>query len=116
MAEKYHEEIKNALEISDEELLLTIGMSDSYELSPIDSLRRGEAMYRNLKVKLRGTICESDFIVDYFSKEGNETTKVDIIAAIADSIAGYLYGVSPVTIAVLISREGIHNYCSNEKS
>jgi len=57
-------------------------------------------------------ICQSPTIQKFLQSE-KTFKRVEIIAAIADVISGFLTGVSLATVSVLIAREGISSYCDN---
>lgn len=62
----------------------------------------------------RNVICGNEEIVKYLNKDSSTETKVHLVTAVLDLIASICIGVSPVTVSVLLVREGIEKLCAQE--
>ena len=96
-------------------LLKEIGKDSSagMAISPVDPEDAGETWFAKSKSKLRETICQSQSVTTYLEcpKRWDEAV---LVAAIADLISSLCVGVSPVTVAALVLKKGLHTLCSNE--
>lgn len=101
-------EIQSSLET--ELLLRMLGASRSTGASPATA-RDGKAILANARRTLRQRICVDERVKAECAAAGNP--KVLLAAAIVDCIAGAVTGVSPITVAVLLVREGLDSLCKD---
>jgi hypothetical protein len=80
---------------------------------PRDLARRGAEIYQNLKAELRQIVCGSKTVVAFYDSKNASPDSVALIGAVADCISGYVTGISPVVVSVLLVREGLHLYCKD---
>jgi hypothetical protein len=104
-------EIRKKLELSDDQLLVELGQSLGKGATFTDALKRGRQVFENLRHELRIQICSNANVIRcYKAAKGDEAT---LIAAIIDAIGGLLHGIAPATVAVLLFRMGLTNYCGS---
>ena len=103
-------EIESQLSVDTELLLRLLGSSQSMGATPATP-QDGEVILENAKRTLREQICLAEGVKAAHATTGN--SKVLLVAAIVDCIAGATTGVSPVTVAVLLVTEGIDTFCKD---
>lgn len=106
-------EIESQLTLDTDLLLQILGSSLSIGASPGTSTD-GRAILANVKRTHRERIC-ADVKVQAARKYSTHS-KVLLVAAVVDCIAGAVTGVSPITVAVLIVREGLDSLCGEHAS
>ena len=100
--------------LSDDELFLMLGREiahDETRLRPpsvSDFITSGKVWFHTHLESLRVVVCRQD-ILEQLNSEG-----ATLIGAVADLIAAVCTGVSPVTVAILICRRGLKNFCRVE--
>ncbi|MCA6597986.1 MAG: hypothetical protein IM539_17240 [Pseudanabaena sp. M046S1SP1A06QC] len=82
--------------------------------APEDPEKSGADAFKNYSRSLKSKICQN-LVIQEFLCSKRTYTRVQIAAAIADSITGYLSGISLLAVSVLIAREGISAYCECEE-
>ncbi|MFK0276095.1 hypothetical protein ACIQUG_20610 [Ensifer sp. NPDC090286] len=113
MLELSEANITRLLEADREELLREIGASTGKFAGPTDLVARGREIYENIRSKLRDKICRSPTVFRIWSENQTETKHL-VIAAITDCIAGFILGLSPATVAVLLYKDGLPDFCKAE--
>jgi hypothetical protein len=103
-------EIENQLSLDSELLYRMLGASQSLGATP-GTARDGKVMLANTQRNLRDRICADKNIERIY--KAAQHSKVQLAAAVLDCIAGAVTGVSPITVAVLIVKEGVHLLCEN---
>jgi hypothetical protein len=104
-------EVRRKLRLSNDELMAELGQSLGKGATFTDALKRGRTVLENISRELRGRICSnSEVIRCYKASKGDEVT---VIATIVDAVAGSLHGVAPATVAILLFRMGLTNYCGS---
>lgn len=75
----------------------------------------GKRWVDNNKARLVQLICKNENIIKLYNKmeDPKGEKKILLVTAIADLIAGVCIGVSPVTVAALLTKEGINKLCPN---
>ncbi len=113
MSSERNQRILQALRLTEDELLMSLGE----ELVPHtigafpkkeELIDKGKEWMNRLHDKVQCVVCSSTKVREAFEK--NED--VLIAAAIADVIVGFCTGVSPVTVAALITKRCLLNFCS----
>ena len=103
--------IEDLLAMETADLLKLIGEESAKNAGPTDWIERGREIYINLKEKLREKICTSEKIRNAWM-ENKVQNKHTIISAIIDCISGFVIGITPATVAVLLYKDGLPEYCS----
>mgnify|MGYP006302558421 FL=1 len=103
--------IDDLLAMETADLLKLIGEESAKNAGPTDWIERGREIYLNLKEKLRETICKSEKVRNAWLENQVENTHI-IISAIIDCISGFVIGITPATVAVLLYKDGLPEYCS----
>jgi hypothetical protein len=104
-------EIRSKLLLPDDELLAELGRSLGKGATFTDALKRGRQVFENLRHELRTKICSNAKVIHcYKATKSDEAT---LIAVIIDAIGGALHGIAPATVAVLVFRTGLGNYCGS---
>jgi len=103
-------ELERKLADSREQLILDLGQTLTKGAIGADARRKGLEIYENLKDKLQASICTSQEIRALHEAMG-DGREVLLIAALADLVSGLVVGVSPVTFAVLLVKDGLALYC-----
>ena len=101
-------EIESQLSLDTDVLLIMLGSSHALGASP-ETPRDGKAILKNAKKALRSQICSSENVRRAYAS--TENSKVLLVSAVIDCIAGAVTGVSPITVAVLLVKEGIDELC-----
>jgi hypothetical protein len=102
-------EISTKLQLLDKDLYADLGKSSNHQMSPSDAVRRGIALYKNIKNKIQPSICTNDTIKQHFN---DDHEKVVLISSVADLVSGLFFEISPITVAVLLVKEGLNSYCA----
>lgn len=109
-------EIESQLSMDSELLLRMLGASHSLGATP-GTIRDGKAILENAKRSFKQQVCADPKVQSTYRASGN--SKVLLAAAVLDCIAGAVTGVSPITVAVLLVKEGLGSLCkdtwSNDK-
>ena len=103
-------EIESQLTVDTDLLLRMLGSSQSMGATPASS-RDGKMILENAKRTLRETICADKSVKAIHATSAN--AKVQLAAAILDCIAGVVISVSPITVSVLLVKEGIDTLCKD---
>lgn len=103
-------EIESQLSLDSELLYRIIGASQSIGATP-GTARDGKVIIENAKRTLKERICTASNVQTVYKTSQN--SKVQLAAAILDCIAGAVSGVSPITVAVLLTKEGINLLCED---
>ena len=103
------------LELSDEELFERIGR----EVGGITAaqgrprsywIKRGRSWFQSRLSTLTTSICANESLRKLWVEEDRQETVV-LVTAVADLISSIVTGVSPFTVALLLSRRGLGNIC-----
>lgn len=105
------EEVENALTKSDEELFTQLGSLPMKGAAGSDPTQRGREIYGNIKRKLGGYVCAAPNVKEIHSASGSSEAK--IVAAVTDIILAHVAGISAVSVAVLMFREGLGVICAD---
>ena len=103
-------EIESQLSLDTDLLLRMLGSSQSIGATPGTS-RDGKVILENAKRTLRDRICVNENVRK--THDLSADSRVQLVAAILDCIAGVVVGVSPITVAVLLVKEGVSNLCKD---
>jgi len=103
-------EIESQLSIDTDTLLRMLGSAQTMGAKPATS-RDGKVILENAKRTLRERICNDNQIQEIY--EAASSTKIQLVAAVIDVIAGAISGVSPITVSVLIVKEGLDSLCKD---
>ena len=90
---------------------LTRGEDHALPLDPRELRDRAKSWFSGIEEELANRICTP--AVRKFL-DGGDTPA--LIAAIADLISAWCIGVSPITVAYLLMRKGLHTFCANKWS
>lgn len=101
-------EIESQLSLDTDLLLRMLGASHAIGATPGTS-RDGRVILDNARRTLRARICSDKRVRSTHEAAGN--TKVQLVAAILDCIGGTVTGVSPITVSVLLVKEGLEALC-----
>jgi hypothetical protein len=101
-------EIESQLSMDADLLLRMLGAAQTLGATPSTS-RDGKAILANAKRTLRERICADKAVHSAHRAAGN--SRVLLVAAVVDCIAGAVTGVSPITVAVLLVKEGLGTMC-----
>lgn len=108
MDELVRMEIESQLSLDPDLLLRVLGASQTLGATPGTS-RDGRVILENAKRTLRDRLCASELVRT--THDGASNTKVQLVAAVIDVVAGAVAGVSPITVAVLLVKEGLGTLC-----
>ncbi len=105
------------LSLDQEDLYLQLGKELSSEVQfgevNIEELRnRGKRWMKKQRKQLQKQICKSEIAISVMKGE-RKWDQLLLTAAIADLIAALVVNVSPVTVAALITKEGLHLFCED---
>lgn len=103
--------INDLLGLEKEELFKLIGEETAKNAGPTDWIERGKEIYLNLRDKLREKICTSEKVYNAWHEKSVENKHL-VIAAIIDCISGFVIGLTPATVAVLLYKDGLPEYCA----
>jgi len=108
-------EIERLMLLDNEELLFELGNEiRGLGASPAPKrqivLQAKEWLTANSK-QLNNTICNSEKIKFLANKDDSEGDLIMLVSAISDLIFSLFSGISPMTVAILIVREGLLKYC-----
>jgi hypothetical protein len=112
--------MQDAINTSADKLYEDIGRSisvgiDLGEVDPEELRERGIRWFAKRKKELQEKVCNG-YIAEVVLQEGRSWDQTLLLAAVADLIASLVVGVSPITVAALILKEGLHQFCSNNQS
>lgn len=93
-----------------DDLLTELGQV-GFEITPRDALARGTAVYETMRSSLRTAICGNEGIRD-LARDGNRAP--EIAAALHDLLATLTHGVPAATLAVLLVKDGLSNFCAED--
>ena len=111
------EQISNMLQLSPEQLYVVLGnaLTGHVEnISPDDEhfqAKIGQAWFASNLKTLQQAVCGSPSIRSIMKDERVED-RILLVSAIVDLLLGVSGIVSPVTVAVLIVKEGLETFCS----
>ncbi|MBI1746125.1 MAG: hypothetical protein HYR55_06010 [Acidobacteria bacterium] len=103
-------EIERKLAASREELILDLGQTVTKGAIRPDARRKGLEIYENLRGKLQAAICTNQQLRALHDTVG-DGKKALLVAALADLVSGLVVGISPITVAVLMVKDGLEVYC-----
>jgi hypothetical protein len=101
-------EIENQLSLDTDLLLQMLGASQTIGATP-GTRRDGKVIIDNIKRKLRERVCADARIRTTYDTTSKPTTQ--LVAAVLDCIAGAVTGISPITVSVLLVKEGLGKLC-----
>jgi hypothetical protein len=101
-------EIETQLSMDPELLLRMLASAHTIGATPGTS-RDGNAILANVKRSFRDRICADESVRRVHKTAGS--SKVQLVAAVIDCISGAVAGVSPITVAVLLVKEGLGTIC-----
>ena len=101
-------EIESQLSLDTDLLLRMLGAAHALGATPGTS-RDGKVILENARRTLRKRICTDPKV--QAAHAGATNTKVQLVAAVIDCIAGAVTGVSPITVSVLLVKEGLETLC-----
>jgi hypothetical protein len=101
-------EIESQLSLDTDLLLRMLGAELALGATP-GSSRDGRVILENAKRTLRERVCADGRVSEAHRATGN--SRVLLVAAVLDCIAGAVTGVSPITVSVLLVKEGIESLC-----
>jgi len=113
------ENIKSLLEKEIEQLYIDLGrqiLSSDYHAFPFPKQRyitKAKNWLAENKVHLKQKICKNEYVKLHMNSNKIED-RVILISAIIDLISSMCIGISPVTVAVLLVKEGINSLCSKD--
>lgn len=117
MSQKEIVEIKKLLKLDKNELYARLGhelIGPNNILTNIkENEKLGESWFIRNKEKLKSKVCNNQVVLSAFKLKQNQT-ELQIALAILDLISNLIIGVSPVTVAVLIVKEGLNSFCKKE--
>jgi hypothetical protein len=85
-----------------------LGASHSIGATP-GSSRDGKVILENIKRMFSERICADKTV--RATHQAATNLKVQLVAAVLDCIAGAVTGVSPITVSVLLVKEGLETLC-----
>lgn len=97
--------------LSYDQLLENLGSSLVHEIFPRDARRRGSEIYRSIRDSLQDAICGNSTI-ENLARDGDR--RADLMAALADLIASHVNLVPAFTVAELLMRDQLHEYCARQ--
>jgi len=101
-------EIESQISLDSDLLFKMLGAQQAQGASP-GTGRDGRSILENAKRILRDRVCADLRIRELHTATGN--TRVQLAAAVLDCIAGAVNGVSPITVSVLLVKEGLGALC-----
>ena len=113
------EDIRLLLNKSIEQLYIELGqqlLSPEYRAFPFPKeryMQRAREWLLENRERLRQIICDHDRVKSFMNSSRLEE-RVLLISAIVDLISSMCSGISPVTVAVLLVKEGLNSLCVNE--
>lgn len=116
--EKHNELIVNQLNMETNNLYLLIGNdlfgSAAFPPNPKKLVSIAEKWMKDKREVLANEICNNKTIITLKSKEDNIENRIMLVTAISDLIASIFIGVSPITVSVLLVKEGLDNICKEK--
>lgn len=111
------EQIEKEVDLSIEDLYAKIGCELTIGLALGESDRdsevtRGRRWFDKHQKKLASIVCESH-VGRLSSKTQRQLDQLLLIAAVADIVASAIVGISPVTVATLLVKEGLIKLCES---
>lgn len=109
--------IHELLEKSENELYLELSIvssSNSFEYSLNDlnkAIAKGKEVVSKQINIIKESICSNDYITKLAESKSYED-KVILVSAIADLIAATVIGISPITVAALLVKQGVPSLCN----
>jgi hypothetical protein len=99
------------------DLYIKIGCElQGYTVFPVpqEQLRRiAREWLKKKRHKIANYVCSNETIILLASNTTKKQDKINLILALADLISSLVVGVSPVTVSVLLVREGIKTLCKD---
>lgn len=106
------DQIETYLSLDSDKLFLTIADSlASGASTEAPSSDAGRAWFEKNKVRFKKAVCGTNVVKVYLESE-KANNRVLLVAAIADMVAGACGAIPPVTVAVLLVKEGLDSLCS----
>lgn len=112
MNEARKAEIEQKLNSSREDLILDLGRTTTKSAIAPDLRKKGLEIYENLRKSLQKKICTDKKLLEIYKSIG-DGKKALLVAALADFISGLVVAISPVTLAVLLVKDGMEIYCES---
>ncbi|WP_375207701.1 hypothetical protein [Hyphococcus sp.] len=106
-------EIESQLALDSELLFRMLGAQQGVGSSR-GTNRDGKDVYENIKRSLRVRICTNRRVQTLCGDSATE--KTTLVAAVLDCISGPIIGISPITVSVLLVKEGLNNLCADQWS
>lgn len=113
--EDKHSKIIELLEKNSDDLYAEIGERLTKSMLPksIEYLiNLGKEWFASKLPQFKEAICQNEDIKILMSEDTTIQNKLNLIMAISDFIASLKIGVSPITVSVLIFKEGVSKICS----
>jgi hypothetical protein len=108
-------EIAHLQRLSDDDLMLILSdaalprVIGAAEPTADEKIRRGKSFFADQRPELRDKLCKSSFASQF---QGDSYDRIELYAAVIDSISGMFTGVAVAVVAVLIVREGLKSLCA----
>ena len=122
MPETIRDEILRKIDWDEENLLYRLGsqiVSEGKGAFPfnrkqlIDAGRKWLLENREL---LEKTICSNRNIQDYFLQDKIKKSRIELASVLADLLSGVCIGVSPVTVTLLVLKQGVKELCQDKEN
>jgi len=72
----------------------------------------GKSWFEKNRDKLKGTICSNQQIYTILHSE-RSVDRIMVLTAVADLLAPMVIGISPFTVAALVTKEGLFSFCES---
>jgi hypothetical protein len=97
--------------LSYDQLLEDLGSAVVHEIFPRDARRRGAEIYKSIRDSLQDVIC-GNAAIENLARDDDR--RADVLAALADLIAAHVNLVPAFTVAELLMRDHLHEYCARQ--
>lgn len=117
MSDNLSIEIEKLLETSIDDLYVKIGQElygkPAFPASPKHYISLANTWLISKRTEITKVICTNDEIKRLSDENPTTQSRITLVSAVADLIASIIFGVSPVTVSVLLVKEGISTICSD---
>ena len=105
-----NKEINDLLELSDEELFARLGESGGKGAMLPELVERGKSIFENTIDNIGEKLCKDPRTKALHGRR-DKITMVDYVAGLADIVTGFVAGITPNVLALLIIKNNLDRIC-----
>jgi hypothetical protein len=104
------EEVDSLLDLSEDELYARLGQSTGKGAMLPELVERGKSLFANTMKNIAEKLCNDPRTIALHDRR-DEITLADYVAGLADIVTGFVAGITPNVLALLIVKNNLDKIC-----